>query len=324
MNDDAMEAMTMMDVTLLGTMGMMPMPGRYLASGYVKVEGHAVLIDCGEATQLALRSAGASAVDIDVVCISHFHGDHVLGLPGMFLLMGNSGRTEKVTVAGPGGVAGFVSSLLVAAPHLPFDIEFVDLAELVENTVVNDDGTYDVCKLGPAMIQAFAADHTVESYGYNVVLPRAGKFDVSRAEALGLPKKDWGMLQHGETIELADGTCVTPDMVLGAPRRGLKFSYVTDTRPTTAIEHAVAGADLLVCEGMYGSDEKREHARKKKHMLFSEAGRLARAAKASKMWLTHYSPSESDPKGNLCFAKDEFPATECGHDGKSMVLRFQD
>lgn len=314
----------MMDITLLGTMGMMPMPNHYLTSAYVKVDGHAALIDCGEATQLALRSSRRSAVDIDVVCITHFHGDHVLGIPGMFLLMGNSGRADKITVIGPAGIESFMTALLVAAPRLPFDVEFVDLGEVMANAESNADSAIDVYKLGGATVQTFATDHTVESYGYNVVLPRAGKFDVERAEALGLPKRAWGALQRGEIVTLDDETDITPDMVLGAPRRGLKFSYVTDTRPTPAIASAVNGADLLICEGMYGSDEKYDHAGKKKHMLFSEAGRLAREAGVEKMWLTHYSPSETDPRGNLHFAKDEFPATECGHDGKSTTLRFRD
>ena len=229
----------MIDVCLLGTGGMMPLPYRYLTSLMTRIEGHQLLIDCGEGTQIAAKKAGWSTYPVDVICFTHYHADHISGLPGFLLSMGNADRTEPLTLIGPKGLERVVSALRVIAPELPFEIRFRELTEKRE--------TID---LGFVTLEAFRVNHNLTCYGYSLVLRRAGKFDAERAKELGLPVQLWGRLQKGETVEY-EGAVYTPDMVMGAERRGIKLTYCTDTRPSSGVSAAAAGADLFICEGMY-------------------------------------------------------------------------
>jgi len=174
----------------------------------------------------------------------------------------------------------------------------------------------------PMSIRAFPARHSMPTMGYRLSLPRAGKFDPAKAKAANIPVKLWGVLQRGECAEL-DGVLLTPDMVLGEPRRGIDVSYVTDTRPTEGIISAVADSDLLICEGMF-ADDKTERARKSRHMTAREAAEIAKSAKVHRLWLTHYSPSMPDPAECLAEARSVFPSAEAGFDGKTELLRFEE
>ena len=119
----------MLDICLLGTGGMMPLPGRWLTSLALRFNGSCMLIDCGEGTQIAMKRAGISSKPFDVICFTHFHADHISGLPGLLLSMGNAERTEPLTIIGPKGVERVVNSLRVIAPELPFDIKFIELTQ---------------------------------------------------------------------------------------------------------------------------------------------------------------------------------------------------
>ncbi|MBQ9922357.1 MAG: hydroxyethylthiazole kinase, partial [Clostridia bacterium] len=148
------------------------------------------------------------------------------------------------------------------------------------------------------------------------------RISLETAKEKDIPVKLWGTLQRGDTVEL-DGKVYTPDMVMGESRRGLVVSYVTDTRPTPEIVEAVRGSDLLICEGMFGSD-KAERAKKSRHMTAPEAAAIARDAEVGELWLTHYSPSLPDPAESTEEARRIFPKTEAGFDGKHVLLRFED
>ncbi|MBQ2641452.1 MAG: ribonuclease Z, partial [Lachnospiraceae bacterium] len=212
----------MIDVCLLGTGGMMPLPYRYLTSLMLRYNGKGILVDCGEGTQVALRKKGWSPKPIDVMLFTHYHADHISGLPGMLLTMGNAERTEPVLMVGPKGLARVVSSLRVIAPELPFEIQFLELSEREQEISLPGEKDFH--------IHAFRVNHNVPCYGYAFSLDRAGRFDAARAKDQGIPLKLWSRLQKGETIETEDGL-FTPDMVLGPARRGLKLVYTTDTRP---------------------------------------------------------------------------------------------
>lgn len=266
----------MIDVCLLGTGGMMPLPYRYLTSLMLRYNGKGILVDCGEGTQVALRKKGWSPKPVDVILFTHYHADHISGLPGMLLTMGNAERTEPVLMAGPKGLSRIVNSLRVIAPELPFEIQFLELSEREQ--------TFDLPGEKDFHIHAFRVSHNVPCYGFAFELDRAGRFDAARAQAQGIPLKLWSRLQKGETIETEEGT-YTPDMVLGPPRKGLKLVYSTDTRPCESIVKYASGADLLICEGMYGEPDKAEKAREHKHMTFTEAARIARKAAPKQMWL---------------------------------------
>ena len=302
----------MLDVCLLGSGGMMPLPYRWLTALMMRYNGSSVLIDCGEGTQIAVKENGWSFKPIDVICFTHFHGDHISGLPGLLLTMGNAERTEPLTLVGPKGLERVVNALRVIAPELPFPIEFIELTKAEEELEIN--GYH---------IKAFRVNHNVTCYGYSIEIKRAGKFNLEKAQSLNIPKNYWNRLQKGETITGGD-TVYTPDMVMGAPRKGIKLVYCTDTRPTESIARNAQGADLFICEGMYGEKDKQVKAVTNKHMTFYEAARLAKEADVKEMWLTHYSPSLTRPEEYMDEVRKIFPRAVAGKDRKSVELDFED
>lgn len=300
----------MLEVCLLGTGGMMPLPNRWLTALMTRLNGSGLLIDCGEGTQVAIREKGWSFHDIDVICFTHYHGDHISGLPGLLLSMGNAERKEPVTLIGPKGLERVVGALRTIAPELPFALEFHELTEAEETIFTHG---YE--------IEAYKVNHNVLCYGYSVVVRRGGRFFPERAAENNVPQKFWNRLQKGETIE-EDGVCFTPDMVLGPPRKGIRLAYSTDTRPTKSMVTHAAEADLFICEGMYGEDDKMNKALEHKHMTFYEAAKLAKEANVKELWLTHYSPSLIRPEEYIPKTRKIFPETYAAKDGRTVVLEF--
>lgn len=302
----------MLDVCLLGTGGMMPLPYRWLTSLMMRYNGKNILIDCGEGTQIALREKGWSPNPIDIICFTHYHADHISGLPGLLLTMGNAERTEPLILIGPKGLTKVVNALRIIAPELPFPIEYRE----IENTeeIFSFDGFY---------IKAFKVNHNVVCYGYSLTIERTGKFDRDRAVAQNIPMKLWSRLQKGETIE-CDGMLYTPDMVLGAARKGLKVTYCTDSRPTELITANAKESDLLILEGMYGEPDKTAKAKENRHMTMYEAAQIAKAADVPELWLTHYSPSLNRPEQYMDAVRKIFPNAWAAKDGRSVELNFDD
>lgn len=302
----------MIDISLLGTGGMMPLPKRWLTSLLLRYNGSSLLIDCGEGTQIALREVGWSFKPIDTILLTHFHADHISGLPGMFLTMGNADRTDPVTVIGPKGVERVIAAVRVMAPELPFEIRCVPIE--------GNEQEFDVSGL---KVKAFRVNHNIPCYGYSVSLARAGRFDAEAAKAADIPLKFWNPLQKGSTIEY-EGRTLTPDMVMGGARKGLKLTYCTDTRPTKSIVDNASGSDLFICEGMYGDPEKEAKAKDYRHMTMEEAANLARDAGVKEMWLTHYSPSLVRPSEYMEKVRKIFPNAAAPKDGRTAVLNFED
>lgn len=302
----------MLDICLLGTGGMMPLPYRWLTSMMARCGGSSLLIDCGEGTQIALKEKGWSPKPIDIICFTHYHADHISGLPGLLLTMGNANRTEPLLLIGPRGLERVVTALRVIAPELPFELQFKELCEPQEQF-----------ELGPYVIDAYRVNHNVVCYGYAISIPRAGRFDVERAKEQRIPQKLWSRLQHGEAVE-EGGKCFTPDMVLGPSRRGIKVAYCTDTRPVPVIAKYARKADLFICEGMYGEEGKEAKAREYKHMTVYEAARLGKEADAKQLWLTHYSPSLTRPEDFMDKVREIFPRARAAKDGWTMELEFEE
>ena len=301
----------MLDVCLLGSGGMMPLPYRWLTSLMTRFNGSSLLIDCGEGTQIAIKEKGWSFKPIDVICFTHYHGDHISGLPGLLLTMGNADRKEPLTLIGPKGLERVVSALRVIAPELPFPIIYKEI-----------EGAEQTFELNGYRLKAFRVNHNVLCYGYTMEIDRAGKFDVERAKEQEIPQKYWKHLQKGETIETENGI-LTRDMVLGPPRKGLKLTYTTDTRPTNSIRENAKDSDLFICEGMYGEKEKAAKAVEYKHMTFYEAAHLAKDAQVKEMWLTHYSPSLTRPEEYMDEVRRIFPEAKAGKDRMSRELAFE-
>ena len=302
----------MLDVCLLGTGGMMPLPYRWLTSLLTRYNGSSLLIDCGEGTQIAMKKAGYSAKPIDIMCFTHYHADHISGLPGILLTMGNGERTEPLTMIGPKGLEKVVTALRSIAPELPFEIRFLEI-----------EGAEQVFYLNGYKIEAFRVNHNVTCYGYTISIERAGRFDVVRAEALQLPRKYWGVLQKGQNVEY-QGKNYTSDMVMGEARKGIKLTYCTDTRPTASLVEHAKNSNLLICEGMYAEPEKLVKAKQYKHMTFYEAAKVARDAEAEEMWLTHFSPSLVRGEDYMDAVRKIFPRASLGKDGRCVELDFEE
>ena len=302
----------MLDVCLLGTAGMMPLPYRKLTSLMTRYNGSNLLIDCGEGTQIAIKEKGWSFHPIDVICFTHFHADHISGLPGLLLTLGNAEREKPILMIGPRGLEHVVKCLRVIAPELPFEILFHELKDPEETIETNG-----------YRIKAFRVNHNVPCYGYSLEIDRIGRFDVERAKEQDIPQRFWNRLQHGETIE-EDGRVMTPDMVLGPDRKGIKVTYCTDSRPAQRIEDNARGSDLFICEGMYAEKEKLAKAKQYKHMTFYEAARLAKKADVKELWLTHFSPSLVRPEQYMDEVRSIFSAASLGYDGRTAEIGFEE
>ena len=291
----------------------MPLPYRKLTALMTRYNGSNLLIDCGEGTQVAIKEKGWSFKPIDVICFTHYHGDHISGLPGLLLTMGNAERTEPLTLIGPKGLERVVNALRVIAPELPFPIIYKEI-----------NGNEETFELADGYrLKAFRVNHGILCYGYTLELDRAGKFQLQKAMEQEIPKQYWSRLQKGETIT-DEQAVYTPDMVLGPPRKGIKLTYCTDTRPVPAIVENASGSDLFICEGMYGEKDKDAKAREHKHMTFYEAAKLARDAQAGEMWLTHYSPSLVRPEDYKKEVQKVFANTVLGKDGKTVEIDFEE
>ncbi|MCL2487537.1 MAG: ribonuclease Z [Oscillospiraceae bacterium] len=306
----------MLDITLLGCGGMLPLPERGLTALLARYNGRMLLIDCGEGTQVSLRALGQGFIGIDYLLFTHVHADHISGLPGLLLSLGNYGRTEPLTVIGPPGIERVVSALRVIAPALPFSLSFMELKLKRGETAGFTLGEFQIAALG--------LDHGMPCIGYRIDIPRAGRFDPERAQALELPVRFWSVLQRGEPVE-HQGRFILPEQVMGPPRRGLRVGYITDTRPM--IQQAAAfmrGADLLIAEGLYGDEAFRERAYGYYHMMFADAARIAAEAGVGQLWLTHFSQALTNPAADLPVATKIFANTVVGRDRMSVVLRFDE
>jgi ribonuclease Z len=300
----------MIDFLLLGNGAMLPLPDRWLSSLLIRCEGELILFDCGEGTQIPWRRFGWGFRRVGAICLSHWHGDHVAGLPGVLLSLANAGRAEPVAIYGPEQTAQVVAGLRVVAPVLPFDLVIHELA-----------GGDQFELPGGLHASVIAGLHRVPSLVYRVGVARARRFDPDRACALSIPIELWRHLQRGESVSWSTGSA-KPDDVLGPNRPGISFGFATDTRPLPTMPAFFDGVDLLICEGTYGDPDDLPKAIQNKHMTFAEAATLARDSRARSLWLTHFSPAVEDPDAYLDQATAIFPKTTLGYSGLTGSLKF--
>lgn len=306
-----------LEVFVLGTGGMMPLPGRGLTSVLVRREGELFLFDCGEGTQISLRRLNLRWKKITAIFISHTHADHVTGLPGILMLSSQVERQEPLYIIGPPRIQEYVdASRRILEMYINYDIQVIEIA--------------DECV--PFEREGFAVHagrllHSKPCYGYSLVEhTRPGVFHPDKALERGVPRGPlWSQLQHGQTVVLEDGRRVEPGEVMGPPRKGRKVSYVTDTLPVPRLPQFVGGSDLLICEGMF-TQEFAESAREKKHLTALEAGRIARDGKVKSLGLIHYSPRymNRDLKLLLEEAQTVFPDTFLTKDLQAIEIPLED
>jgi ribonuclease Z len=296
------------DVCLLGNGGMMPLPDRPLSATLLRTGSETILFDCGENTQVNWRRSGFAYRTTSTVLLSHLHADHVAGLPGVLFQIAHSGRTDPVTIYGPEHTYTIVGHLTAIVGRLPYELRVVELS---------GGEAFDIP--GQFTVTTLALQHRMPCLGYRLDLPRAPRFDPQRATALGIPMADWSRLQRGETV--GD---VSPEQVLGPPRRGLRVSLLTDTSYVDDISAFVSGSDLLVCESMYASDDEVERASERGHLTARQAAGIAADANVRNLWLTHFSPSVEDLTALEAIARGVYPAAIAGTPGLTMTLSFDD
>ena len=310
-----------MEVFVLGTGGMMPLPGRHLTSVLLRREGELFLFDCGEGTQVSLRALNLRWKRITAIFISHTHADHVTGLPGMLMLSSQVDREEPLYIIGPPRTREYVEmSRNVLEMYINFEIivhEIEDPRQAGE--VFGGDGF---------TIRSFPLYHTRDCVGYSLTEDeRPGVFHPEHAMELGVPRGPlWSQLQQGNAVTLEDGSVVESQQVMGAPRPGRKFSYVTDSLRHRSIEQEITGSDLLICEGMF-EKSLQDASHEKRHMTAHDAGVLARRAGGVKqMGLIHYSPryTKKDLKRLEQEAKEEFPNSFLTRDRQTIEIPYSE
>ncbi len=315
----------MIEVTLIGTAATMPLPGRALSAAMLSCAGRSILLDCGEGTQSAV-SAGVSCMKTDLIALTHYHGDHIFGLPGLMQSMSCLGRTQPLFITGPEGLETAMAPILALAGEQTYPVTLLET-----NGVIR---LHALCGAWPegASLTAFATRHRSVSQGYCFALERPARFQPERARQLGIPVKLWKALQaappdapvilDGEPMRMQDGTPVRAGEVQGAQRRGIRVVYSGDTAPCPALESAARGADLLIMEATYGSDSDAPLAQAYGHSTFRQAGELAAAASVRRLWLTHMSQRLKEPDMFLPAAQTSFPCVQRGFDGMRLTLEF--
>lgn len=309
----------MIDITLLGTAATMPLPERALTAVHLSFNGRSILFDCGEGTQAAARKAHVSLMKTDLIALTHYHGDHIFGLPGLLQSFGCLGRTDPLIITGPDGLEEAMQPILQLSGPTPFP---VSLCHLPQNGVV-------ISEIIPhwssdSVLVPISTRHRVESRGYRFSLRRPGKFSRDAAVKYRVPQRSWRALQRGCPVTLEDGTVVLPQQILGPDRKGLSIVFTGDTAPCDALVEASVDADLLICEATYGDDALASQAEKYGHCTFSQAARMAADAGARLLWLTHFSQIMENPEDFLPSAQKIFPESVCGTDGMNITLRYND
>ncbi len=286
-----------LDLVFLGTAGSMPTAQRAPAALLVRRGGDKLLFDCAEGTQRQLLRSSVGLLELEEVFVTHFHADHVLGLPGMFKTFALRGRELPLTVYGPRGLVDLLGSLRRVVGRLPYEVKLVEL------------GPGDVLERDGYRLATFGVAHGVSALGWSLIeATRPGRFDVADADRLGVPNgPERGALQRGEQVMLADGRTVTPDEVLGPPRPGRKLVITGDTAPAEEIVEAAWEADVLVTEATF-SEEERERAEETMHQTAAQAAETARRANVGMLALTHLSNRYFGPE-IAREAREIFPET---------------
>ncbi len=298
-------------VIFLGTAGSVPTPTRSLPAVLIKRQNEQLMFDCGEGVQRQMVKAKLGFHKKTKIFISHMHGDHVLGLPGLFQTMALMDRQKKLEIYGPEGIKQFLECV---RETLQFGLTFpVEIHEIYGAGVVCEEKEY--------IVEAVKSNHMVSSLAYAFVeKPRPGKFYPEKARALGVPEGElWSKLQHGDTVTLSNGKVISPDKVMGTPRKGRKIVYTGDTRPFKGFVKFAVDADLVIHEATF-DDTLSEKAELDGHSTPSQAAKEAKKAKAKKLVLTHISARYPDSQLLLEQAQKVFRNTVVAEDFMELEL----
>ena len=292
-------------VVFLGTGGSVPTPKRSLPAILIKRNGEQLMFDCGEAVQRQMIIARGGFHRKMKIFVTHLHGDHILGLPGLMQTMALLDRKAKLGVYGPPGIEEFLGCIKQTVQFaLTFPVEIHE---------IDQEGT--ICEEDEYTVQAAWANHVIPALAYAIVeKPRPGRFYPEKAKALGVPEGPlWSKLQQGHEIRLPTGKIVRPKQVIGPSRHGRKIVYTGDTRPFKNFEKLAAGADLLIHDSTF-EDDLAERASEDGHSTPSQAAKDAKKAKAKQLILTHISARYTNPSLLLRQAKKHFKKTRVAED----------
>ena len=301
-------------VTFLGTGAACPSVERNVSGLALSREGETLLLDCGEGTQRQMMRYGVG-FSFREIFFTHYHADHMLGLTGLLRTMGLQDRTAPVTLYGPKGAAKILGAALalgVERSRFPVDIVEVQAGDRLARA------EYDMV--------TFETDHRADTIGWAMVEhERLGRFDPERARALGIPEGPlWGRIHKGQSVTLEDGREVTPAELVGPTRAGRTIVYSGDTRPCLSVITASHGADLLIHEATFGTDEQ-DRAGETGHSTAAQAARVAEQAGVQRLVLTHISPRYTrDAPELLAEARAVFPDVTIARDGMTIDVPFSD
>lgn len=300
----------MIDVTLIGTGGMLPLPDRWLTAMWLEYKGKACLVDCGEGTQIAINKHGIKLSHLDVLLITHVHADHISGLAGLLLSLGNCGKTDVLRIYGHTGITDTIKQLCCICPVLPFELEIHELPlDCISEFEWNE-----------MIISSMPLKHSVDCLGYSFVLNRKPVFNPQKAKSLGIDVKYWKELHAGKSITI-NGREITQEMVTDEQRKPIKVTYMTDSKYFDKMIDFAKNSDLLISEGMYGEDEYISKMAEKGHMVFSQSAEIAKKSHSELLWLTHYSPALVNPHEYADSVKSIFENTVISRDGEKTVLK---
>lgn len=291
-------------VVFLGTSSARPTPQRNTAGLVLCYGSDAFLFDCGEGTQVRIAQSSVRASRFRAICLTHFHGDHVNGLPGLLGTMGLNGYRDPLTLVGPKGTTTWLKTLRqlqILTPSFP-----IEIVEHGEEEVLSGEGW---------SVKTVPVIHRIPTVGYRFdEADMRGRFNADRARELGVPFGPLlGQLQRGHTVTLDDGRVIEPSELMGPTRAGRRVAYITDTRPSEKVVDFVRGVDLLIHESTYGDDEK-DQAHQRYHSTAAQAAGIAKAAGVKKLVLTHFSSKYMRVNSLLSEARAIFPNTVAARD----------
>lgn len=301
-----------LQVIFLGTAGSIPTIQRALPAVAVKRKNELFLFDCGEGVQRQMIRAKVGFHKNTKVFITHMHGDHVLGLPGLLQTMALLDRREKLEIYGPIGTKAFIEAIEET-------VQFARTFPITVKEIVREGTVYEAEEY---TVQAAKANHVIDAWAYALLeKPRPGRFNQEKARKLGVPEGPlWSKLQHGESVNLPNDKKVRPEDVLGKPRPGRKIVYTGDTRPIRALAKLAKNADLLIHEATLG-DELKERADEDGHSTPSEAAEIAKKAKVKRLILTHLSARYKKPDTLLEQARKTYKNVTVAEDFMRIELK---
>lgn len=296
---------------MLGTSSGRPTLRRNVSAGALARDGEWMLFDCGEGTQYQLLRTDLRLSRLRYVFVTHLHGDHVLGLPGLLGTLNLSRHEREIDVFGPPGIARYVREVSRATffrPIFPLRVTEIEAGTVLETPEIE--------------VEARRLNHRVVAFGYAVQeRARPGRFRLEDAQRLGVPPGPlYGKLQRGEAVTLPDGRRVESEEVVDPPRPGCRVAYCTDTGPSESARALARGADLLVHEATYTSDMSDE-AVERGHSTAAEAARVARDSDVRHLLITHFSPRYEDSEPLLAEARAVFPNTTAARDLLEVEVR---